>query len=127
MANEVQAITVNLPATADDVIIFKTSSVGGAVTLVDAYAINHATTSGTATFTLELHKRSTAGTVIQGTIGSLGGTADHWTDTLPKRFPVSDTYDVIDDGECVSVEWAAVDGGSPTRGVVVLHYVQGMA
>lgn len=127
MANEINTISVTLDATADDVIVFKNSDVGGAVTLVEAYAVNHATTSGTATYTLALHKRSTAGTVIAGTIGSLGGTADHWTDTLPKGFTLNSDYTTIDDSESVSVVWAAVDGGSPTRGKVVLHFMQGKA
>lgn len=127
MASEIQTITFDLPGTADDVIAFKCSDVGGAVTLLEAYAVNHATTSGTATYTLELHKRSTAGTVIQGTIASCGGTADHWTDTLPKTLTLNGSYTTIDDSECVSVEWAAVDGGSPTRGKVIIHYAQGKA
>jgi len=125
MANEINTISVALDATADDVIVFKNSDIGGAVTLVEAYAVNHATTSGTATYTLALHKRTTAGTVIAGTIASLGGTADHWTDTLPKSFSLDSDYTTIDDAESVSVVWAAVDGGSPTRGKVVLHFMQG--
>lgn len=127
MANEINSVTVTLDAVADDVIVFKNSDMGGAVTLVEAYAVNHATTSGTATYTLALHKRSTAGTVISGTIASLGGTADHWTDTLPKSFTLDSDYTTIDDSESISVVWAAVDGGSPTRGKVVLHFMQGKA
>ena len=127
MANEINSVTVTLDAVADDVIVFKNSDMGGAVTLVEAYAVNHATTSGTATYTLALHKRSTAGTVISGTISSLGGTADHWTDTLPKSFTLDSDYTTIDDSESISVVWAAVDGGSPTRGKVVLHFMQGKA
>lgn len=124
---DVNSIVVDMPAAADDVIVWKCSDAGGAVTLVEAYAVNHATTSGTATFTVALHKRSTAGTVVQGTIASLGGTADHWTDTLPKTFSLNSSYITVDDGECVSLAYAQVDGGSHTRGKVIIHYVGGKA
>jgi hypothetical protein len=128
MANEVQTLVLAVDATADDVVSFKCSDAGGAITVLEAYAVNHATTSGTATFTLALHKRTTAGTVIAGTVAAaIGGTADHWTDTLPKAFTIDSTYQVVDDGECLSVAQAAVDGGSPTRAKVVIHYVQGKA
>tara|TARA_R110000868_G_scaffold34930_9_gene125590 strand:- start:524 stop:910 length:387 start_codon:yes stop_codon:yes gene_type:complete len=126
MANEISTFVVPVPADADDVIVLKVPSFGGAITLVDAYGVNHATTSGTASFTLQLIKRSTAGTVVQGTVGAaLGGTADHWTDLVPKAFTLSTTYTTLEEGECLSVDCAAVAGGSNTRGMVVLSYVQG--
>lgn len=126
MANEISTFTIPVPAAADDVIVWKVPSFGGAVTLVDAYGVNHATTSGTATFTLQLHKRSTAGTVVQGTVGAVrGGTADHWVDLVPKPFTLSTTYTTLEQGECLSVSYDTVAGGSTTRGMVVLSYVQG--
>jgi hypothetical protein len=121
----VSTITAPLPAAADDVIIFKASGTGGKISILDAYAVNHATTSGTATFTLALHKRTAAGTVIAGTVGSLGGTADHWVDTNPKSFSVDSDYATLDEGECLSIAYAQVDGGSQTRGYVTVNYVQG--
>lgn len=128
MANEIQTLHIPVDATADDVVVFKCSDTGGAITILEAYAVNHATTSGTATFTLALHKRSAAGTTIAGTIAAaLGGTADHWADLEPKAFTLDSTYTTIDDLECVSVAQVAVDGGSPTRAKVVIHYAQGKA
>lgn len=124
---DVNSITVPVPAAADDVIIYKHAGTGGKITLLDAYAVNHATTSGTATFTLALHKRTSAGTVIAGTVGTLGGTADHWTDTLPKSYTLDSSYITLDEGECLSLAYATVDGGSQTRGMVTIHYVQGKA
>jgi hypothetical protein len=123
----VSSITVPVPAAADDVIVYKHSGTGGKITLVDAYAVNHATTSGTATYTLALHKRTTAGTVIAGTVGTLGGTADHWTDLVPKSYTLDSDYITLDEGECLSLDYATVDGGSQTRGMVTIHYVQGKA
>lgn len=133
MANEINTIVTTLDANADDVIVFRNSDQGGAVTLVEAYAVNHATTSGTATYKVTLRKRTAAGTVIAGTIAAaMGGTAasgynSHWTDLVPKAFSLNSTYTTIDDLECVSAEWEAIDGGAPTRARVVLHFMQGKA
>jgi hypothetical protein len=133
MANDIQTIVLPVDATADDVVSFKCSDVGGAVTLLEAYAVNHATTSGTASYSVALHKRDTSGTVIAGTVAvAIGGTAasgasSHWTDLAPKTFTLDSTYRTLNAGECLSVEVAAIDGGSPTRGKVVIHYAQGKA
>ena len=67
MANDIQTLVIPVDATADDCIVFKCSDIGGAVTITEAYAVNHATTSGTATYSVALHKRDTSGTVISGT------------------------------------------------------------
>lgn len=135
MANDIQTIIYELDGTADDVNVLKVSDTGGAITLLEAYAVNHATTSGTASYTVALHKRNSSGTVISGTVGSLGGTAaaagtaqaGHWTDLVYKTYSISSTYKTLEAGEVLSVAWAAVDGGSPTRGQVVIHYAQGKA
>lgn len=133
MANDIQTLVLPVDATADDVVAFKCSDAGGAITLLEAYAVNHATTSGTATFTLALHKRDTSGTAISGTVATaMGGTAasgysSHWTDLKPKAFTLDTAYTTLDDGECLSVALAAVDGGSPTRAKVIVHYAQGKA
>jgi hypothetical protein len=121
------SITVPVPAAADDVIVYKHSGTGGKITLLDAYAVNHATTSGTATYTLALHKRTSAGTVIAGTVGTLGGTADHWTDLVPKSYTLNESYITLGEGECLSLDYASVGGGTATRGMVTIHYVQGKA
>lgn len=136
MANDIQTLVIPVDSTPDDVIVFKCSDLGGAVTITEAYAVNHATTSGTATYSVALHKRDTSGTVISGTVAAaIGGTAaaagtvanGHWTDLVAKTFTVNNTHATIDDGECLSVAVAAIDGGAPTRGKVVIHYVQGKA
>jgi hypothetical protein len=133
MANDIQTLVIPVDATADDVVSFKCSDVGGAITLLEAYAVNHATTSGTVSYNVALHKRTAAGTVIAGTIATaIGGTAatgasSHWTDLVPKTFTLDSTYRTIDDGECVSVAVSAIEGGSPTRAKVIIHYAQGKA
>lgn len=126
MANEINTLVIPVDSTADDVICFRCSDAGGAITVLEAYAVNHATTSGTATFTLALHKRDSSGTVISGTVATaIGGTASHWTDLVPKAFTLNSTYTVIDDLEILSISQTAVDGGSPTRAKVIIHYAEG--
>ena len=131
MANEIQTVVLSVDATADDVIGYVCPADGGAVTILGAYATNHATTSGTATFSIALHKRTSAGTVIAGTITTAtGGTAasgatSHWTDLIPKSFVVDTTYTTLAAGESVSVAVADIAGGSSTRAKVSLSYVQG--
>jgi hypothetical protein len=133
MANEIQTLVLPVDATADDVVSFKCSDVGGAITLLEAYVVNHATTSGTVSYSVALHKRTTAGTVIAGTIAqAMGGTAasgysSHWTDLVPKTFTLNSDYTTIDDGECVSVAVTAIEAGAPTRAKVIIHYAQGKA
>lgn len=133
MANEIQTLHIPVDATADDCVVFKCSDVGGAITVLEAYAVNHATTSGTVSYNVALHKRTTAGTVIAGTIATaIGGTAasgvsSHWTDLVPKTFSLDSGYTTIDDGECISVAVTAIEGGAPTRGKVIIHYAQGKA
>ena len=100
--------------------------VGGGITIKKAYAVNQATTSGTATYTLALHKWSNAATAaLSGTIAAaLGGTADHWTDDVPKEFTISDGW--LDAGEWCLINYAAVAGGAPTAGgAVVIQYQMG--
>jgi hypothetical protein len=125
MSYFVHTISFPLPAAEDDCIVHKCSAKGGKVTVTDFYVTNHATTTGTATFTAALHKRSSAGTVISGTVSTLGGTADHWVDTLPKSGTLDADYIVLDEGECLSLSYAAVGGGSHTSGYATIHYVMG--
>jgi hypothetical protein len=101
---------------------------GGGITIVNAYAINQATTSGTATYTLALHKWSAAATaVLSGTIAAaIGGTADHWTDDAPKEFTLNSAHQFLDAGEWAVINYAAVAGGAPTAGgAVVVQYQMG--
>jgi hypothetical protein len=125
--------TVTIPLTATPpanqyILRAPSDSYGGGLTVVAAYGINQATTSGTATFTVALHKYSAAGTAaLGGTVAAaLGGTADHWTDDVPKSFTIDSTHRWIDAGEWVVLNYAAVAGGAPTAGAaVVIHYHMG--
>lgn len=107
-----------------------TDGIGGAIRIAAAYAVNQATTSGTATYTLALHRWSTSGgtATLAGTIATtLGGTADHWADDVIKTFSLDSTHRVLDAGDVCIVNYAAVAGGAPTAGgAVVIHYEVGV-
>jgi hypothetical protein len=102
---------------------------GGGIRIVSASAVNQATTSGTASYTLALHKWSVAGGTasLAGTIAAaIGGASDHWTDDVLKDFTIDSTHGFIDAGEAVIVNYAAVAGGAPTAGgAVVIQYQMG--
>lgn len=129
MSYDVHSITFPLPATGadDDVLVYKHAATGGKITILDCYVTNAATTSSTPSFTIELHRYSSAGTpVLQGTAGaSVGGTGDHWTADVPKSLTLDSTYKVVDEGECLVLSYAEVDGGTHTKGYATIHYVMG--
>ncbi len=127
-------VTVALPTAADivTVMVAPTGANGGGITILDAYAVNHAATSGTASFTLQLIKGGTAaafsanGTisgVLAGTAAS--GTAGHWADQTRKQFSGLGTAAFVAAGEQVAIDYTTLNGGSHTRGYVNIHYVTG--
>jgi len=104
------------------------AAVGGAVTIVGAYAISDATlAAGTVNyFALALHKYGTSvGTTNSGTIAAaIGGTLG-WAQGVPKTFTLSSTYAKLSAGEWCAVEYTEAGTGNPTNGFVVIEYVMG--
>ncbi len=110
-----------------------TADNGGGIRLLGGWA--HVATSvanslgvGGTTFTLALHKYSTAGTpVVNGTISTntLGGTAVGWTAGVTQTFTLNSAYSYISAGEWVVVQYNEVNAGNPTGGFVVLEYQMG--
>ncbi|WWT39942.1 hypothetical protein [Microcystis phage Mae-JY09] len=100
---------------------------GGGVTILSAYAVNHAATGAGTSFSLALHRYSAAGTpVVNGTVAAaIGGTASPWADGVPKSFALDDTYSFLDAGEWLAIDYAEQTAGNPTNGYVVLQYVLG--
>lgn len=130
MVGEIFTVTIPIsasPAANQYALRAPDDGVGGGISIVNAYAVNQATTSGTASYTLALHKWTVAaGTAaLSGTIAAaLGGTADHWTDDVPKAFTIANPF--LDAGEWCLVNYAAVAGGAPTAGgAVVIQYTMG--
>jgi len=126
---DTRTITVEVPGAEDTVLIMKapTAANGGAVRILEASAVNHATTSSTVSYTLALHRYSSAGTpAVNGTIAAaIGGTADHWADGVPKSFTIDSTYGVIGAGEWLALVVTAQNAGTATRGRVTLSLVNG--
>lgn len=129
MDTNIETIRLGDPAGDDALLVMRapTDSLGGGITIIDAYAVNHATTSGTVSFTLGLHKYSSAGTpAVNGTIASaIGGTASHWADSVPKQFTLDSDYVFLDAGEWLAIDYAETNAGNPTNGYVVIQYLNG--
>ena len=138
MHGEVHVVTVALGDPGADnkqLFVFKAPSAdnGGGVRILEATAVNGASIAnslgvGGTTFTLALHKYSSAGTpVVNGTISTntLGGTAVGWTAGVTQTFTLNSTYSYISAGEWVVVQYNEVNAGNPTGGFVVLQYTMG--
>ena len=131
MAGEihVQSIYIGDPGAADTMLLWQAPSddIGGGVRILEAMAVNMATTSGGTSFTLALHKYSSAGTpAVNGTItDTLGGSADEWADSVPKEFTVDSDYSFLDADEWLAVAYAEENSGNPTRAYITIKYAMG--
>jgi hypothetical protein len=112
---DVKHAVVQLSGSADSwALRAPTDALGGGISVTEAYVINGATTSGTATVTVALTKYSSAGTpALNGTIAAaVGGTASHFTANVHKAMTISSPF--VDAGEWVRVEVTSVDAGTVT-------------
>lgn len=132
MAFDVHTVTVALGDPGGDdkqlfVLRAPEDAYGGGIRLVGAYAVNGAATNDGTSFSLALHKYSSAGTpAVNGTIAAaIGGTASPWAKGVPKAFTLSSTYSFVDAGEWVVIQYNEQSAGNPTNGFVVLHYLMG--
>jgi hypothetical protein len=102
---------------------------GGGLTILRAYAVNGAATSGGTSFALQLENWGTSGTAIKVTGGvvaaAIGGTGDHWAANTPKAFALGTTTRFIAAGEWLVLRKTETNSSDPTRGVVVVEYVMG--
>jgi hypothetical protein len=98
---------------------------GGGVTITSGYITNNAATGSGTAFAVRLLKFSSAGTpVLNGTIAAaVGGTTDVFAAGVPKSFTIASGF--VSAGEWVALDYDTVTGGTPTAGVVGLHYVMG--
>ena len=113
----------------DDLLEFRVSDIGGAITITEAWAVNHATTSGNTSFTVALIRYSSAGTpAVLGTVAAaVGGTSDHWQTNVPKRLVIDDSHDVLNSHEWLALRQTSQNNGTATFGKVVVHFVGGKA
>ena len=124
-----QSIYIGDPAAADTMLVLQAPSddIGGGIRILEAMAVNMAATAGGTSFTLALHKYSSAGTpAVNGTItDTLGGSADEWADSVPKEFTIDSDYSFLDADEWLGIAYAEENSGNPTRCYVTVKYAVG--
>lgn len=113
----------------DDILEFCAPGVGGAVTITEAHAINHQSTTGNTSFTVALIRYSNSGTrnVIGTVAAAVGGTGDHWIANTPKEMTINNDHDVLNKHEWLALRTTSQNNGTATFGKVVIHYVGGKA
>lgn len=137
MANDIIPVTVNIPDLGADnrqfyAVKAPLDANGGGLTLLEAYAVPSTTVTnslgvGGTTFTLALHRYSSAGTpAVNGTIAAaVGGTAQGWTAGVRRDFTIDEDYAFIDAGEYVVVQYNEINAGNPVACQVHLLFAQG--
>lgn len=129
---DTKTLVVNLgdPGGDDALLVLRapTAEEGGGITILGAYAVNHAATNGGTSFSLALHKYTNAGTpAVSGTIAPpIGGTSDPWASAVPKSFTIDGDHARIDAGEWLAIDYTEQTSGSPTNGFVTIHYQLGV-
>jgi hypothetical protein len=126
---DANTLVLSLGGHTSDVLEFRASDIGGAVTITEAVVVNHANTSSNTSFTVELIRYSNAGTpAVIGTIAAaVGGTSDHWATNIPKNMVINDDHDVLESMEWIAVRQTEQNNGTATFGKVIVHYVGGKA
>lgn len=126
---DANTLVLSLGGHTSDVFEYRVSEIGGAVSITEAWAVNHAATSSNTSFTVALIRYSNAGTPsVIGTIApAVGGTSDHWQLDVPKRMVINDDNDVLESGEWLAVRQTGQNNGTATFGKVIIHYVGGKA
>lgn len=132
MAFDVRSITVALPDPGGDnkqlfALKAPSDSHGGGLTILGASVVNGAATTSGTSFSLALHKYSSAGTpAVNGTIAAaIGGTATPWAAGVPQAFTLDDDHVFVDAGEYVVLQYNEQASGNPTNGYAHIQYVMG--
>lgn len=97
---------------------------GGGITILWAEFVNEAATTAGTAFALELVNYGTSGTVLGGTVDSIGGTADVFVAGLPKAFDDAAGYHLAA-GEWLVLNKTETNSSDPTRGVLSIGYIMG--
>ncbi len=126
---DANTLVLDLAGHSSDVLEFIASDIGGAITITEAWVINHADTSSNTSFTVELIRYSNAGTpAVLGTVApAVGGTGDHWKTNVPKQMTINDAHDVLNTHEWLAVRQTSQNNGTATLGKVIVHFVGGKA
>jgi len=133
MAFDVKTLSISIPDPGGDnkqlfVLQAPTDAHGGGLRILEASASNGATMNAGTSFSLALHKYSSAGTpAVNGTIAAaIGGTAaTYWTIKIPQDFTIDDDYAFLDAGEWLVVDYQEDGSGNPTACFLTLSYLVG--
>jgi hypothetical protein len=101
---------------------------GGGLRILQASACEDAAPGSGTSFSLALHRYSSAGTpAVNGTIAAaIGGTAaTEWASGVPQSFTISETYSFLNAGEWLVIDYQEDDGGNPTNCCVNIWYTLG--
>lgn len=98
---------------------------GGGIKILRASFVNAAATGAGTSFALALLNYGTAGTAVEGTIGSVGGTAAPYSAGVPAEFTLTAAQQLIDAGEWIVLSKDEENSSDPTRGTVVIEYQMG--
>lgn len=97
-------------------------SLGGGVRVLSASAVNGASLAGAGTtFTFQLLKYASNGTVCNGTVTDVLGSATQWTAEVPQAFTVDSTYAFLDAGEWLVLDYQELNAGNPTLATVTAN------
>ncbi len=94
-----------------------TAALGGGVRILSAHATVGVATGAGTSFSLALHKYSSAGTpAVNGTIAAaIGGTAaTYWTAGVPQAFTIDADYSFLDAGEWLVLDYQEDNALAPT-------------
>ena len=134
MANEVFTVSYQMPDTSTDwqgdtkighIMKAPEAADGGGIKILRAYHITGTAHGAGTAYALSLLNYGTAGTAVEGTIGTVGGTADPISADVPTAFTLTAAQQIIDAGEWVVLLKDETNSQDPARGSVVIEYVMG--
>ena len=98
---------------------------GSGITILRAYIIDQTAHGAGTAYLGSLFNYGTAGTAVEGTIGTVGGTADPIAAATPKAFTLTAAQKRIDAGEWIVFNKDEENSQDPLRGSIVIEYVFG--
>lgn len=131
MAQLAQFVNFPLPVITtnnDTIKVMRASTEYGGITITKAYYVPAGTTDAGTSHILYLVNYGTSGTVVGGTIGAVGGTAEPYlTAGLPYAFTLTAANVFVDDGEWVVLKKTQDGADSDITANSTLHieFVEG--
>lgn len=99
---------------------------GGGVTVLSASAVNGAALAGAGTtFTFQLLRYASNGTVCNGTVSNALGSDTQWGAEVPQSFTIDASYQFLDAGEWLVLDYQELNAGNPTLATVTVNLAMG--